>query len=273
MISGDFHMHSTFSSDSKATMETMIEASIAKGLKTICFTDHYDEDYPKNPAYGQFATVFDVSEYQQKIQTLQKKYQQQIEVLMGIELGIQSHLGEFYHQLVAAYSFDFVLGSVHVVEDEDPSFRYLFKGKTDEEVYRSTFLTTIEAVKAVKDFDSLGHLDYVTRYGGEQEKHYSYRKFADYIDEIFRLLIDSGRGIELNTAGLKYGLPYAHPHMDSLKRYRELGGEIITIGSDAHRPEHVAYDYHLVEGILQEAGFSYYTIFKERKPIFRKVTQ
>lgn len=72
-------------------------------------------------------------------------------------------------------------------------------------------------------------------------------------------------------SGLKYGLPFAHPHADVLKRYRELGGEIITVGADGHRPEHIAYDFHKAQGILEECGFKYYAEFKERRPIFFKV--
>ena len=81
-------------------------------------------------------------------------------------------------------------------------------------------------------------------------------------------LIEHGKGLELNTAGWKYGLPFAHPHQDVLKRYKELGGEIITIGSDGHRPEHVAYDFHKVKDYLEACGFKYYTEFRQRKPYF-----
>ena len=116
----------------------------------------------------------------------------------------------------------------------------------------------------------LGHLDYVTRYGRNQAEEYSYAGFADIIDQILRYLIERGKGIELNTAGLKYGLPYAHPHIDILRRYRELGGEILTIGSDAHKPEHVAYDFYKVREILEMSGFRYYTEFVGRKPVFLK---
>ena len=106
----------------------------------------------------------------------------------------------------------------------------------------------VQNVRIDGDFDVLGHLDYVVRYGIEQEKEYSYRKFADEIDEILKILIKRGKGLEINMAGLKYGLPFAHPHPDILKRYRELGGEIITVGSDAHRPEHIAYEFAKIGG-------------------------
>ena len=104
-----------------------------------------------------------------------------------------------------------------------------------------------------------------------RSKYYSYRKFSDVIDEILRILIQKGKGIELNTGGFKYGLGHPNPEEAVLKRYRELGGEIVTIGSDAHRPEHVAYTFGKVPEILKAAGFRYYTVFRERKPMFSEL--
>ena len=95
------------------------------------------------------------------------------------------------------------------------------------------FRETLENVEAVKDFDTLGHLDYVVRYGIHQAAEYSYRKFSDEIDAVLKKLIAEGKGLEMNLAGIKYGLGFPNPHPDVLKRYRELGGEIITIGADA----------------------------------------
>jgi histidinol-phosphatase (PHP family) len=132
-------------------------------------------------------------------------------------------------------------------------------------------LETLTDIRAIKDFDVLGHIDYIVRYGKEKEKYYSYTKFSDEIDEILKYLIAHGKGIELNTAGFKYGLGFCHPHPEILKRYCELGGEIITIGADGHKPEHIAYDFEKVAPILRECGFKYYTEFKERKPVFKQL--
>ena len=130
---------------------------------------------------------------------------------------------------------------------------------------------TLTDISCCPDFDALGHLDYSVRYGTHREEEYSYQAFSDQIDEILRFLIEHGKGLELNTAGLKYGLPFAHPHPDILKRYRELGGEIVTIGSDAHREEHIAYGFDKVSGILEDCGFRYYAEFKNREPVFRRI--
>ena len=106
----------------------------------------------------------------------------------------------------------------------------------------------------------------------DKEQAYSYLKYAELIDEILKNIIAKGKGLELNMAGLKYGLPYAHPHPDVLKRYRELGGEIITVGADGHCPEHIAWDFDKANGILRACGFTYYTEFKQRKPVFKQLS-
>jgi histidinol-phosphatase (PHP family) len=91
------------------------------------------------------------------------------------------------------------------------------------------------------------------------------------LDDVLRTILDCGKGIEINTSGYKYGLGHAHPKTEILKRYRELGGEIITIGSDAHKPEHLCYDFHLVPELLKSLGFTYYTTFVQRKPVFERL--
>ena len=122
-----------------------------------------------------------------------------------------------------------------------------------------------------KCFDVLGHLDYVVRYGKHQAEAYSYEKFSDEIDMILRELISSGKGLELNMAGIKYGLGFAHPHPSVLRRYKELGGEIITVGSDAHKAEHIGYEFEIAGELLKSCGFRYYTEFENRKAVFRRI--
>ena len=138
-------------------------------------------------------------------------------------------------------------------------------------MYREYFLSTLETVKAVEGFQSLGHLDYIVRYGYTKEKEYSYYKYAEIIDEILRELIRKGIALEVNTGGLKSGLSFPNPHPVILKRYKELGGSMVTVGSDAHIPEHIGYQFQILPQILSDAGFRYVTQFRERKPEFIKI--
>lgn len=264
----DMHMHSTFSQDAKALPEEMILGALDKGLEMICFTDHFDKD---DMEWGK-ENVFDPGEYFKVLRPLQEKYKERINILIGVELGLRPHLGDYYRKFAAEYPFDFVIGSVHTIGTTDPSAGKFFKGRTDKEAYRIAFEEILTDIQAFQGFDVLGHLDYVVRYGEGREKEYTYKEFADIIDEILKKLIADGKGLEINTAGLKYGLPFAHPHPDILKRYRELGGEIITVGADGHCPEHIAYDFDKVKDILKNCGFTYYTEFAGRKPVFKQLT-
>lgn len=263
-MKADFHMHTGFSSDTDVNPEDMVKGAIEKGLGCICITDHYDMDYVD----GQGSFVFDPDAYFKCMRDLQEKYRDKIDMRIGVEIGLQKHLGDFYRDFTKQHSFDFVIGSAHLLKGVDPYYKEVFQGVPDSESYRIAFEEMLELVNTIEDFDVLGHLDYVVRYGNEQAKQYSYAKYSDLIDEILKTLIYKGKGIELNTAGFKYGLGFAHPHPDVLHRYHELGGEIITIGADGHIPEHIAYDFVKVKDVLEKAGFKYYTEFKERKPKF-----
>ena len=277
MIQADMHMHTWFSTDSEACPRDMADEAVRKGLKTICFTDHFDKD---DLEWGEEG-IFDVDAYFVEMQKLQEEYAGKLNIRIGIELGLRTYLKDYYEELTKKYPFDFVIGSVHNVPYKkdaegnilytDPAAEKLFTDRTDKKAYRLMMETTLENVRTSDCFQTLGHLDYVVRYGKSREKEYSYTDYADIIDEILKLLIEKEQGLEVNSAGLKYGLPFAHPHPDVLKRYRELGGEIMTIGADAHKPEHIAYDFAKAEEILKSCGFKYYTEFFEQKPVFKQL--
>ena len=277
MIQADMHMHTWFSTDSEACPRDMADEAVRKGLKTICFTDHFDKE---DLEWGEEG-ILDVEAYFVEMQKLQEEYAGKLNIRIGIELGLRTYLKDYYEELTKKYPFDFVIGSVHNVPYKkdaegnilytDPAAEKLFTDRTDKEAYRLMMETTLENVRTSDCFQTLGHLDYVVRYGKSREKEYSYTDYADIIDEILKLLIEKEKGLEVNSAGLKYGLPFAHPHPDVLKRYRELGGEIITIGADAHKPEHIAYDFAKAEEILKSCGFKYYTEFFEQKPVFKQL--
>ena len=130
------------------------------------------------------------------------------------------------------------------------------------------FESILENLAAFSEMDSYGHLDYIVRYGPNQNREYSYRRYQDILDEILRALISKNVGLELNTGGFHYGLGEPNPCTDIIRRYRELGGEIITVGADAHAPHNIAHSFDRAADILRECGFRYYTVFRERKAWF-----
>lgn len=157
----DVHMHTSFSHDSEAEPREMIEGAIAKGLEVICFTDHYDKDYM---GWGD-ESIFDADAYFGTLRPLQEEYRDRIDIRIGVELGMQPRLGDFFTEFTKKYPFDFVIGSLHVVDGDDPALGTVFEGRTDEEVYRQAFVEMLEDIENTPDFDVLGHIDYVVRYG------------------------------------------------------------------------------------------------------------
>ncbi len=260
----DTHMHCCFSGDSDALPESMVQTACQKHLNGICFTDHLDYEYQEDPELF----LLDVNGYFRAISNLMEQYRGRFPILWGIELGLQPQVTAQNNRITQNYPFDFVIGSSHVVHGRDPYYPDYYKNRTETEAYREYFESVLENVRTDADYDVYGHLDYVVRYGPNRSRCYSYEKFSDILDEILRELISRGKGLELNTGGYKYGLDQPNPCAAVLRRYRELGGEIITLGSDAHAPEDIAHSFSFLPKLLRQAGFDYYTVFQNRSPVF-----
>ena len=267
-ITADYHLHSEHSGDSTAPMETQILSGIEKGLKVMCFTDHYDPEFPydNNPdvAPGTFELDYDL--YKKDFLKMKDKYEGQIDLRFGVELGLQPHLGSFLQSYAREHDFDFIIGSNHLCAGFDPYYPDFLFDRTQEEALELYLEDTLANIRVFPDIDSCGHLDYVARYLPDRERIYNYGSFSDLIDPILRELITRGIALEINTAPLTKGMPYFNPLPDILARYREMGGELITVGSDAHVPERIAGRFEETAGILRSLGFRYYAIYKERKP-------
>lgn len=262
----DTHLHTEFSGDSITSVKAQIQQAVSLGMKSICITDHHDHDVISDTDFE-----LNLDAYLPFLTQMQKTYADKIRIDIGIELGLQLHIKEYLEKLTKTYTFDYVLGSCHFIDGLDPYFPSYFEGRTEEEGYRRYFEVTLNRVKHMDCFDCLGHLDYVVRYGPNKNQNYCYTDYQEVIDEILKTLIAKEKGLECNTGGYKYGLGHPNPCEDILIRYRKLGGEIITIGSDAHAPEHVGYDFQRAGEVLKECGFRYYTVFRQRKPVFQKL--
>ena len=274
-ITYDYHLHTAFSGDSDTPMEEMILKGIELGLTGMCFTEHNDFDYPVTeecPA-GKFEVnpdsyLYDLIKYKEK-------YADQINVLFGVELGLQPHIAKRNAAFAKAHEYDFIIASSHMCNGQDPYYPEFFEGKTLEEAYREYYISILDNIKVFSNFDVYGHLDYIFRYGPGKEGIFSYGKYQDIIDKILDKLISDGKGIELNTKTLgdtKITGPGENvPCIAILRRYKELGGEIITVGSDAHTPDKIAANYDTAVSILSGCGFKYYTTFEKRSASFHKI--
>ncbi len=270
-IHSDCHLHSAYSGDSETSMEEMILQGIARGLNTMCFTEHMDYDYPDSPDGPGSIFLLNTDSYLYELARLKEKYQDKIRILFGVELGLQPHLMRQNAVYAKSYEFDFIIGSSHICNGKDPYYPSFFEGRSDEEAYREYFMSILENIKKFSNFDVYGHLDYVVRYGANKDRDYSYEKYKDILDAILELLLEKGKGIEINTGGIQKGMKDFHPCMGILKRYHELGGEIITVGSDSHDAARVAASFDRATEVLKECGFRYYTVFEKRTAEYVKL--
>lgn len=271
-ITADYHVHSYFSGDSETPMEQMIQSAIKKGLKHICFTEHMDFDFPYELT-GDIPGMWELNadSYLYELLNMRDKYRSQIEIHFGVELGLQPAVVRKNLIFAREHEYDFIIASSHLCNGVDPYYPSFYEGRTEEEAYREYFESILTNVKLFHNFDVYGHLDYVVRYGPNKDSNYSYEKYKDVIDPILSYLIENEKGIEVNTAGLVKGLKNPNPCKDIIKRYHELGGEIITIGSDSHTPDTLGAHFDKAAEILTDCGFKYYCVFANRIAEYLKI--
>jgi histidinol-phosphatase (PHP family) len=259
----DFHMHSTISFDGHSAAPDMVRAAAAAGMKEICFTDHLDYDPLKDPK----TFVFDTKDYNAVYDEL---FHPDVKIRRGMEFGMLPDNQSTLQEDLQRRPFDFVLGSVHFVDDIDIYYDTFWSDKTLEEAERRCMEQTLACVKAHDGFDVLAHLTYPSKAGGHPtHQPIQYASYADQIDEIMRILIQKGRGIEVNTSGVDRCGAYL-PDAEYLRRFKELGGEIVTVGSDAHDTSRVGQYCREACQMVQDI-FGYVCTFEDRKPIFHKV--
>ncbi len=265
----DNHMHSYFSGDSEAAPEDMIKSSKDKGLSGITFTDHLDWDYHHEP--GLFD--LDIPKYLSKMRQIAETCATDaFPVRVGIELGLQPHLADRHTYLLKENNFDYVIGSVHQIDGNDPYYDTFFEGRSIVVAYRDYLLCLLENLSEFYEIDALGHLDYISRYGMRVAKsrgvdgRFYYDDHREIIDEILRFLVLHDIALEVNTGAFRYGYDEPNPSYEIIRRYREMGGCMLTLGADAHKPEDVGGAFEKVIPRLKELGFSSYYVFTKRKP-------
>lgn len=261
-MKADGHIHTSFSADSETPVTSQINRAIELGMTELCITDHHDYD----TSFCDMDFTLDFDTYFSTLERIQAEYRDKIQVNIGIELGLQVHVKDVLDSIASRYPFDFIIGSSHYVDRQDPYYPSFFEGRTEREAYERYLAVTLERVRKLDCFDVCGHLDYVIRRGPTRK--FSYSEYRELIDPILKTLIENGKGLECNTGGFRCGLGQPNPAADVLSRYRELGGEILTVGSDAHVPEHLGGDFDRAEVLLKQCGFRYYTVFHQRKPQF-----
>lgn len=268
-IKADFHIHTNNSTDSSELPVNHVLTAIDAGFTDICFTDHNDFDYPVCDGQQDFQLDFD--SYCQSILEVKNNFRDKINIYTGVEQGLTLTAADRINSYDPNGLLDFIIGSSHMVYNEDPYYPEFWNKYDISHAITAYYESVAENIKHIHNYDVYGHLDYIIRYIPDKKYNYNSKQHMDIIEHILKELISHGKGIEINTAGLRYGLAHHNPSPDIISLYRQLGGDIITIGSDAHVSSHLGNDFDIAAKTLHDAGFEYYTIFSGRKPEFIKL--
>ncbi len=273
----DYHVHTKFSDDSDCPMERVVCDAIDKGLDEICFTDHVDYgvkkdwDEPGEMLYRQGEILANVNYplYVKEYNRLREKYSDKITLKLGLEFGMQAHTIEKYETLFKKYPFDFIILSVHEVDDKEFWTQDFQRNKTQEEYNMLYYEELLYLVRHYHNYSVLGHMDLIARY--DNEGIYPFENIKPVVSKILKTVIADGKGIEVNTSSHRYGIKDLTPSRDILKLYKELGGKIITIGSDSHKPEHLGAYIDETKVWLKELGFNEVCTYEKMVPVFHEL--
>lgn len=261
----DSHIHSQFSKDSKMTAADICSTALRLGIDDICLLDHLDFD-PNDYSYG----WFDYEKAMAEVERLTAVHAGTLALRAGVEVSYQSEYRSEIAEYLNGKVFDFILGSVHFVKRAFlPDWIETVEAGGDDRRYRAYF----EELRAVAEsglFDAIGHFDYFRRYSA----HPAAIRLDDYLTEIvdiIDIMVEKNIGMEVNSSGLRHPNRSLFPGLDVLRRFRERGGTIVTIGSDAHRIPQIGFGLEEAAGHVRRAGFDSIAVFERRTPRFVKI--
>lgn len=255
----DYHLHSKHSFDSQESIKNICTVAKEIGLSEICLTEHFSMN-ENNVSFG----FLDFEKYLKEINEYNFQEKDQLKIKVGLEIG-EGHLRiKEIDEYLKDKKVDFIIGSVHRINDIG-LIKYIEMNDI-KKVYEDYFLELYKLAD-IGEYDVLGHMDIVQRYAWGKYGRYDYLSFLDIIDNILKRTIERGKGIEINTSILEKHDDYM-PKLEIVKRYKELGGQIITVGSDAHKCNRVGEGISLVYDFLREVGFEYVSRYDERKCFF-----
>lgn len=261
----DYHLHTRHSMDSRQTMEALCQAALLQGLREICVTDHYEPHHPLtsfNLPPQREALLADLEEARLRFPSLS--------IRLGMEIGDHPQWHEEIIGWLDEWPLDYRLLSLHLVEGLDPYFseyfeRYGQDRATAYDAYARALLRSLKSWKP-EEYDAFAHIGYVSKkapFPGPQ-RSFRWSDAPDTLDELLRLLAQQGKALEVNTSGYAFS-DQPLPGPDILRRFRELGGEFIVFGSDAHVPERVGQFFDRALALVLACGFRHTLSFQARQ--------
>jgi histidinol-phosphatase (PHP family) len=258
----DYHHHTNHSFDSNAQMLDVCKKAIENDIQEICFTEHFSVN-PLAPTYGHI----NFDHYLSEIRSCQEQFHTHLTIKAGIELCEPHLLKDQYDVTLKPLNLDFILGSVHNLNNQ--KLRLALK-KHSLEAYTHYFNELYQMVSA-SDIDIIAHFDLMKRYAYKEHGLYDYHEYQEIIELILKKAIDRNIGMEINTSGLRTGLRQTMPSIEIIQLYKDLGGEILTIGSDSHSADSVGANLPEALSLVKDCGFNYIYKFNKRMPIPVKI--
>ncbi len=262
----DYHIHTSHSVDSNVFMDDYCKRAIALGIQEVCFTDHVDYDIVNDQLGPNTTQTIDYDAFFEQIESCRATYGDQLTIRAGVEFGIQKHTISKYQHDAKQYPFDFILLSSHEIDNQEFWLYDYQKNKTQLEIHQGYYQNLLDIIQSFDDYSVLAHLDVIKRYD-------DYGPFDDqliletHITPILKHIIEHGKGIEVNASSFQYELPDLMPSTLILKKYYELGGTIITIGSDAHHIDALGTHQTTIKEKLKQIGFKTFSTFEAMGPI------
>ncbi len=262
MITADLHIHSAASEDSDTPLSVILDTAVSRGLQTVAVTDHVELVNYRGGAY-------DTAAVESRRMMAEATVPKGLRLLRGIELGEPCANEALAASILEEGPYDFVLASQHRLSEEVEDYYFIdYSGWSDQAVIAEMERYFTEVLKVVRwnGFDSLAHLTYPFRYLPPKWREGDYRPWQSLIDDILGTLAENGKALEINTSGIRKGLGQTSPDEPLVQRFVSLGGSLITVGSDAHRPNEIGADLDAAESMLRRAGIGYVTAFVHRQP-------
>jgi len=262
----DCHTHTRYSHDSRQDPREAVEHAISLGIDYLAFTDHCDRDCLFSPLHKDKIRQIDLDACMKEIRSLKEEYKNKIEIAVGIECGFMAPASHVYVEDLKKHPTDITINSIHLVDLTDCYFKEFFEGKDKKEAYDMYTQAIYDSLFAPYHYDVVAHIGYVSRKAPYEDKFYRYSDMSDKLDAILKTIVEKGKALEINSHAEGTG-DITLPNLDILKRYKELGGELITFGSDAHKIEKQGFMYNEVCERLSSIGFKYLFKYLEHKPI------
>lgn len=258
----DLHVHTDNSFDGNHSIMYMCEKACEKNVSAVAFTDHveadcyYEEHYDKVAIQSYFDTVKARSAFDGKLI-----------VCSGIELGEACFKPDVADKIITERKYDIVVASIHNLRGEQDFCFFDYADYDVEGILDEYFDEELNLVQW-GHFDTLAHLTYPLRYiAGEQRIPVDMNRFKKKTDEIFRLLAEKDKALEINASGLFQKLKSTMPGEDMVKRFKELGGKLVTVGSDSHFAQRIGNGIQEGMELAKRCGFDSVALFKDREPI------